>query len=70
MSPFFSVAFRRDNTLEPLALTMRQGKASAGSLKSEWTDRSTYCTPQEARLSIFESLEHALKVNHGGEASG
>ena len=38
-------------------MTMRQGKASAGSLKSEWTDRSTYCTPQEARLSIFESME-------------
>jgi hypothetical protein len=38
-------------------MTMRQGKASAGSLKSEWTDRYTYCTPQEARLSIFESME-------------
>ncbi len=38
-------------------MTMRQGKASAGSLKSECTDRYTYCTPQEARLSIFESME-------------
>src|SRR6266567_3004959 len=47
MSPFFSVAFRRDNTPESLALTIRQGKVSAGSLKSEWTDRYAYCTPQE-----------------------
>lgn len=38
-------------------MTMRQGKASVVSLKSEWTDRYTYCTRREARLSIFESIE-------------
>ena len=36
--PFFCYFHRRDTTLEPLALTVRQGKASAGSLLSEWTD--------------------------------
>ena len=35
-------------------MTMRQGKASVDSLNREWTDRYTYCTRQEARLSIFE----------------
>jgi hypothetical protein len=33
---------------------MQQGKASVGWLKSEWPDRYTYCTRQEARLSTYE----------------
>lgn len=32
----FSVPFRRENRLEPLTLTARQGNASAGSLLSKW----------------------------------
>jgi hypothetical protein len=42
-------------------MTMRQGQAAMVSLKSEWADRYTYCTRQEARLSIksiyYESVE-------------
>jgi hypothetical protein len=45
-------------------MTMRQRKASAGSLKSEWAGRYIYCTPQEARLSIFESMEGYCQLSN------